>query len=307
VTVADTNRHVMPLQWHANGTPAATLAAQRWVLADPCRSDVRSRPASPNGRGVPRVAASDEALTQRAILRPIGHPYSDRPLPVNGVLCYPIDELFGEKLRALSERCRPRDLYDVVHLYRHPDLLGRASAVARVLRRKCEHAGIDIPTLETIRATPFRQEIESEWTNMLGHQLPQPLPPFASFWNTLDEVFGWLSGTRTSIQLPRAQFADVDPSWRPPTAMTSWRRGVPLELLRYAGANRLRVDIDYRAEKGRSGPRRVEPYALRRTRDGNLVLFVRNDRGQLRSYRVDRIASIRPTAESFTPRYRVEF
>jgi hypothetical protein len=43
------------------------------------------------------------------------------------------------------------------------------------------------------------------------------------------------------------------------------------------------------------------------TRDGNLVLFVVNDRGQLRSYRVDRIAGIRPTTETFTPSFRVEF
>ena len=89
--------------------------------------------------------------------------------------------------------------------------------------------------------------------------------------------------------------------------MTSWRQRVPLELLRYAGANRLKVDIDYRAENGRHGPRRVEPYSLRQTQDGNLVLFVVNDRGLLRSYRVDRIAGIRPTAVAFTPRYRVEF
>lgn len=38
-----------------------------------------------------------------------------------------------------------------------------------------------------------------------------------------------------------------------PHAITSWRYGVPLELLRYAGANRLMVDIDYRAENGRWG------------------------------------------------------
>jgi predicted DNA-binding transcriptional regulator YafY len=36
--------------------------------------------------------------------------------------------------------------------------------------------------------------------------------------------------------------------------------------LRYAGANRLKVDIHYRAENGRRGPRRVEPYSLCRTR-----------------------------------------
>jgi len=99
----------------------------------------------------------------------------------------------------------------------------------------------------------------------------------------------------------------VDATWEAPRAITSWRRAVPLELLRYAGANRLKVDIDYRAEQGRRGPRRVEPYSLRRTQDGNLVLFVVNDYGALRSYRVDRIAGIRPTTVSFTPKFRVEF
>ncbi|MCA1695513.1 MAG: hypothetical protein LC749_12715 [Actinobacteria bacterium] len=32
-----------------------------------------------------------------------------------------------------------------------------------------------------------------------------------------------------------------------------------------------------------------------------------NDHGQLRSYRVDRIAGIRATTDMFTPRFRVEF
>jgi predicted nucleotidyltransferase component of viral defense system len=97
-------------------------------------------------RGVlPKVKfdiTSDELLTQPAMLRPIGHQYSDQPLPVQGVASYPITELFGEKLRALAERCRPRGLYDVVHLHRHPDLMTRASAVAEVLQRKFEHAGV---------------------------------------------------------------------------------------------------------------------------------------------------------------------
>jgi hypothetical protein len=59
--------------------------------------------------------------------------------------------------------------------------------------------------------------------------------------------------------------------------------------------------------EGRAGPRVVEPYSLRRTKDGSLVLFVVNDRGQLRSYRVDRIAGVRPTAVPFQPRFVVEF
>jgi predicted nucleotidyltransferase component of viral defense system len=250
---------------------------------------------------------SDEVLVERSVLRPIGHQYSDAPLPVQGALCYSLTELFGEKLRALAERCRPRDLYDVVHMHRHPDLVGRSQAVSAVLAQKCAHAGIDVPTVDLIRNSPFREQIEAEWENMLGHQLPKPLPPFADFWNALDDVFAWLAGTLRIPQLPRAELGALDHTWTAPKAITSWRAGVPLELIRYAGSNRLLVDIDYRAETGRQGVRRVEPYSLRRTRDGNLVLFVVNDQARLRSYRVDRIAGIRPTATTFTPRFRVEF
>jgi len=266
----------------------------------------------PNGNPqMPKVKldlTSDEVLVDRPVLRAIGHPYSDGDtLPRHGVICYSIAELFGEKLRALAERCRPRDLYDVVHVHRHPDLIGLAGAVRSVLGEKCAHAGIDVPTIEAIRSSPFRAEIESEWENMLGHQLPKPLPPFETFWSTLDDVFAWLTGQLRITALPRAELGKLDTGWEAPKAMTNWRRGVPLELLRYAGANRLKVDIDYRAEQGRQGPRPVEPYSLRRTQDGNLVLFVVNDYGELRSYRVDRIAGIRPTATAFRPRYRVEF
>jgi hypothetical protein len=161
--------------------------------------------------------------------------------------------------------------------------------------------------VETIRSSPFRAEIESEWENMLGHQLPKPLVPFEGFWGSLDDVFSWLARTLRVKTLPRAQYGELDAAWEAPKAITSWRRRVPLELLRYAGANRLMVDIDCRAERGRQGPRRVEPYSFRQTQEGNLVLFVVNDYGQQRSYRVDRIAAIRPTTIQFTPTFRVEF
>lgn len=249
---------------------------------------------------------SDEAIVHAPASRPIFHSYSDAPLPVDGALCYPIAELLAEKLRALAERCRPRDLYDVVHVYRHPDLIGRAAAVLSALDQKCAHAGIPVPTVDTLRSSQFRQEIEQEWENMLGHQLPH-LPPFSEFWDELDSVFGWLREERPAPGLPRAQYGELDPAWAPPKAMTSWRGGAPLELIRFAGANRLKVEVDYRAEKGRHGPRLVEPYALRRTKDGNLVLFVVNDRGELRSYRVDRIAGARVSDVPFRPRYLVEF
>jgi len=264
----------------------------------------------PSGpRQLPKVRldlTSDEAVVTAPTRRLILHPYGDGPLPVEAVLCYSIAELLAEKLRALAERCRPRDLYDVVHVFRHPDLAGRAASVVSALDQKCAHAGIPVPDAGSIRSSPFREELEQEWHNMLAHQLPH-LPPFAEFWGALDDVFSWLGGRLPARALRRAEYGDLDPEWAPPRAMASWRRGAPLELIRFAGANRLKVQIDYRAEEGRWGPRVVEPYALRRSKDGNLLLLVVNDRGQVRSYRVDRIAGVRVVDEPFRPRYVVEF
>ena len=251
---------------------------------------------------------SDEVLVERPVLRSIVHSYDDSPLLTNGVLCYSLAELAAEKTRALAERCRPRDLYDVVHMHRHPDLLGLAPQVMSALTDKCAHAGIAVPDADAIRASQYAEKIEREWENMLGHQLPRPLPPFAEFWNALDPIFAWLHEERPRTALRRAELGkNLDSDWIAPRAITSWRRGIPIETIRYAGANRLKVEIDYRAEQGRSGPRIVEPYSLRRTQDGNLVLFVVNDHGELRSYRVDRIAGVRPTATPFTPKFAVEF
>ena len=78
-------------------------------------------------------------------------------------------------------------------------------------------------------------------------------------------------------------------------------------MIRFAGANHLKVVIDYRAEQGRRGPRVVEPYAFRRSRAGNLLLVIRNDRGLVRNYSVKNIMGVSIEPETFEPRFRVEF
>lgn len=252
---------------------------------------------------------SDETLVETTELRAISHPYSDAPLPGPGVPCYSLVEVCGEKIRALEERCRPRDLYDVVHMSRHPDLLEEADSVTAVLTAKCAFSNISVPDLATIQDSPFRDEIEIEWENMLAHQLPDPLVPFDEFWTALDGVFVWLKGGSPTPILSRANLPqhELDSTWVAPRAMTSWKTGAPLELVRYAGANRLKVEIDYQAKVGRHGPRVVEPYSLRRTKAGDILLFVINDRAELRAYRTDRIVAVRPTNQTFIPRYSVEF
>src|SRR5665811_634298 len=103
------------------------------------------------------------------------------------------------------------------------------------------------------------------------------LPNVADFWEELDTVFDWLDGAPVSALDRASTRTRVDPTWKPPRSMKAWRHGAPLELIRFAGANRLKVEIDYRAAEGRRGARVAEPYSFRMTREGDLVLFVVND------------------------------
>jgi predicted nucleotidyltransferase component of viral defense system len=87
----------------------------------------------------------------------------------------------------------PRDLYDIVLLFRRRDFQGKPKLIKSMLEKKCELKDVSIPTLESIRNATTKGELISEWENMLGHQL-QALPPFEQFWDELPNIFNWLEG-----------------------------------------------------------------------------------------------------------------
>lgn len=254
----------------------------------------------------PRVKldlTNDEILVLNPALREVHHPYSDRP--ENGIKtqCYCLEEVFAEKIRALAERERPRDLYDVVHLYRHYESESDRALVMSTLRQKCTFKGIDVPTALILDKQPERGELETEWENMLGHQLPA-LPPFQQFWQELPAVFDWLHGISEKVARPRIRTTavQIDESWRPPAMAYAWHASTPLEVIRFAAANHLCVELAYQ-----NTTRLIEPYSLRRTKDGNLLLYaVKRSTGEDRSYRVDRIQRAGVTKMPFVPRYLIE-
>lgn len=122
--------------------------------------------------------------------------------------------------------------------------------------------------MEALEDKPERIELEAEWENMLGHQLPA-LPPFEQFWQELISFFQWLHGIAKKVARPAIQVAavEIDETWRPPSMAYAWHTSIPLEIIRFAAANRLCVDLAYQGSR-----RLIEPYSLRRTRDGNLLL-----------------------------------
>lgn len=113
----------------------------------------------------------------------------------------------------------------------------------------------------------------------------------------------WVQGTaEKAVLVSAAVREDIDRSWQPPPMIHAWHARVPFEVIRFAAANRLCVDLRYQGSS-----RMIEPYSLRRTKAAALLLFaVKHQTGELRSYRMDRIEGAAATRESFVPRYLVE-
>ena len=131
----------------------------------------------------------DERVVREPNRREVHHPYSDRPSSGIQVATYSLEELFAEKIRALAERLRPRDLYDVVHLYWRKELQPDCVAVMSTLAEKCAFKRIPVPAIESFRNSPLIGDLRAAWEPMLGNQLPA-LPSFDDFWNELPEVLG---------------------------------------------------------------------------------------------------------------------
>ena len=243
-----------------------------------------------------------ETVVRPSVLRDIDHQYPDKlPAPAT-VRCYGFEEVFAEKLRAMGERLRPRDLYDIINLFRKGDFLPHWELVNSVYREKCHSKSLEVYDFSSLEGSPLRTELESEWSNMLAHQLPA-LPPFQVYWDQLPSLFDWLTQGVQTADLPLVSEANSEEeTWVPPRTAWVWGHGVPLEPVGFAAANYLCVELGYNGSI-----RVIEPYSLRRTRAGNLLLYgVRVDNLETRSYRVDRITSVKVTPKPFIPRYRVE-
>lgn len=260
--------------------------------------------APPRSGGLPRIKldlTADECVALSPVRTTVYHPYSDAPEAGIEGLSYAYEEAFAEKVRALAERARPRDLYDVVNLFRNEAARPAPAALLDVLRQKCEFKGIAVPKWPHL--APRQEEMRGPWEGMLGHQLPA-LPPLEVFWEALPEFFSWLAGGQVPCRPgPFALSAGE-------TVIRDRRLDLPvpdaaqaaLWAIRFAAANRLCVDLGYAGSV-----RRIEPYSLRRTREDHIVLHAFNvDKQGQRSYRVDRIQSARVTNVTFTPRYEIE-
>lgn len=257
--------------------------------------------AMPNWPRVLLDLTQHEAIVAPLVRRPIFHPYADPLLEEAQVLSYSMEELFAEKTRALFERTRPRDLYDVAHLWeRRSDVA--ISSVRELFTKKCAAKNVAAPTSTTLIAmVRGSEELRADWNHMLEHQLPM-LPVLDAILDRLDDLLGWIDAPRAvSAPLPALQVG-VGETRFAPSGGYYWGGGQRLEQVRFAGANRLMIEFTYHGKR-----RLAEPYSFRRKGTGNLLLYAWEQGGRtIKAFRTSEMLDVRATDIPFMPRFRVE-
>jgi predicted nucleotidyltransferase component of viral defense system len=245
-----------------------------------------------------------EAIIDEPAERSILHPYPDGLPEGVVVLTYSFEELLAEKTRALLERSRPRDLYDVVHLLENAPSDLNLVELRRLFAEKCAGKGVSVPSSgELIRIVGSDAELRSEWASMLTHQLPA-LPDLDAMLSRLPAVLGWLDAP--SKPLPETQLPQVPvaPGLAPIVApgIRYWGAGSPLEAIRFAATNRLMLEFEYHSKH-----RQVEPYSVRQAGTGNVLLYAWElADGHIKAYKLDEMFAVNAMSATFSPRYQVE-
>jgi predicted nucleotidyltransferase component of viral defense system len=243
-----------------------------------------------------------ERLVNTPVRRGIYHSYSDA-LSSDSILTYQFEELIAEKVRALIDRARPRDLYDVICIFRTQSEGINFQRVLSILREKCAFKGIAIPRLQEWLEGPQRAELGADWDNMLKHQLPA-LPPFEDYWSILSDCLAWIEERPVVVtRFTHIPLGGGESPYLMPRRIMAWRIPISIETIRFAGINRLLVRLTYNSKI-----RTVEPYSFRQSREGNILFYGwKYEDDHIKCYRVDRIQSVEAIPQTFTPRYAVEF
>jgi predicted nucleotidyltransferase component of viral defense system len=254
-----------------------------------------------------------EVLVDEADQRAPFHAYPDELPEDVAIPAYSIEELVAEKTRALLERTRPRDLYDVVQIVENHAEGVDFSLAREFFHAKCTHKGLVPPTAHDLVARVVgSQELRADWANMLAHQLPA-LPPIDGVLSRVSEVLAWLDAAASpggdepaavgpvTAPLQRAPAGPGAGTLLAPPTTTYWGQ-LPLEQVRFAGANRLLIAFEYNGKA-----RLAEPYSLRRAAAGHVTLFAwEQGAAHIKQFRVDELRGLTVTPQSFVPRFVIE-
>ncbi len=111
-----------------------------------------------------------EKILLPADAKQIFHPYSDFDKINNTVPTYLINEIISEKIRALMQRNRPRDIYDLYFLSQKINSR-EYSIIYDLLAQKSKDKNLDCCIIENYINPIKARKNKRAWENSLGHHL----------------------------------------------------------------------------------------------------------------------------------------
>ena len=243
---------------------------------------------------------NDEVLVLNTQKQKVHHPYTDEPKNKISANCYSFEEVIAEKIRALGQRARPRDLYDVIQFFRNRNLIDNPILVYNVLQKKCSYKKIQIPTYIDIQEHEKIDELKPQWKHMLTQQLPH-LPPYNSYWQDLPPFFDWLNGHLVEDKLVSISEKD-EIIFHPGRIRDSQTTNFLVHKIQFAAANRVCIKLRYHNKT-----RTVEPISFRTARSGNRLFygFERNV-NHPKAYSTSEIQSVEITNIVYKEKYPIE-
>ena len=141
---------------------------------------------------------ADERVVFAPYKRLIYHPYSNEEEEMVLVAkTYTLRDIFAEKIRALFERCSPRDLYDLVILQSHPDLdeirrTGIGLSIIEKFMLKHMDYNLSGNRLETTQrhGTPLLEHCRTSWENALTRQVAS-MPDYEEYITQLPNIISF--------------------------------------------------------------------------------------------------------------------
>lgn len=234
------------------------------------------------------------------------HNYSDKDDIKCEILTYSLEEILSEKTRALLERTRARDFYDVAFILRTYSTNINFNMFRKSFDGKCKYKAVNFNKIEDFITPDKEAEFRSDWQISLPHQLSY-LPDFEAvkdeFLILISKILPLLVTTKIT------SYVEMLPTIRPrgyisiPQKFYVGGYRNPIEKLEQAGRNRVMVRMIYKNKV-----RFIEPYSLRVTKEGNLTFFGwQQGDHHIKQFRIDKIQNIELTQQTFYPKYPVEF
>ena len=135
----------------------------------------------------------DEAVLLPLERRPVLTGLFAQPVP--RVLTYALEEILAEKVRAILERGKARDYYDVWRLLKEKSAAFDPATVYATLLAKCAHKGLPSPTVQSFFSAPILAQAQAYWVNDLADQVkPNLLPPWEQVVTELEMLLAKLLG-----------------------------------------------------------------------------------------------------------------